>query len=154
MNCREFLDSLDRLDTSGTAEPGTAMRAHADSCPSCAAAAASMRAALSLCRLPELALSLDLAPRVSALLPFLPAPRRVVSMRNWLGAGLVLVAGMVLLPLLSTFGALRNAYGPGFTLPLAIVLGLVITCYAVAFIFSHQVDLARRLHLRQARPAA
>ncbi len=155
MNCHDFLDALDRAEGSPYDGPrGAEALSHAEECPSCAAEAASVRAALSLLRLPELACSADLAPRLSALLPFLPAPRRIVSMRDWLAAGLLILAGMVILPLLSSFGILGSQYGTRFTLPLSLVLGLVVSTYGTVFIISHLEDFSRRLNGRHARPAA
>lgn len=145
MTCDRFKRLLDALEG---AELSGDMAEHADGCPECARAAAALKAALSLYRLPELASSVDLTPRVLALIPFIAAPRRIVSLRDWIVSGFVILGGMVLLPLMATFGALRDAYGTRFTLPLAIVLGLVITTYAGVFVSSHQDELARLMKSR------
>lgn len=150
MKCRRFQDSM--LESEDGSLGAEAM-AHLRACPSCAKVHALMGSAVALYRLPEARCSRDLAPRVAALLPFLPAPRRLVSMRDWVAVGLFLVSGMALLPLASSFGALRNQYGIGITLPLAIVLGLAITSYAVMFIASHLEDFSRRLNAASVKHA-
>ena len=142
MTCTQF-DML--MDTQDIPSLSGDMAAHADSCPSCAAQAAAYFAALALYRLPELASSRDLTPRISALLPFLPAPRRLVAMRDWLAAGVLLLISMVLVPLLAEFRLLNASYGNGYTVPMALGLGISVTIYAGIFIVSHQEQLARLL---------
>lgn len=148
MNCRSFRNQLDALDGE---DMTIDMLVHARSCPECAAEAAAIKAALSLYRLPDLAGSADVAPRVMALLPFVPAPRRSVSMRDWLLTGFVIVFSMVLVPLLADFRVLKAAYGNAFTVSLSMALGLFITLYAGAFVMSHLDEFSRRLKEREAQ---
>lgn len=148
MNCRSFRNQLDALDND---DLPIEMLVHARSCPECAAEAAALKAALSLYRLPDLVGSPDVAPRVMALLPFVPAPRRSVSMGNWLVTGFVIVFSMVLVPLLAEFRALKAVYGNVFTVSLSMALGLFVTLYAGAFIMSHLDEFTRRLKEREAQ---
>jgi hypothetical protein len=142
MTCTQFDALMDALDCPSLTPD---MAAHAVSCPSCAAKAAGYAAALALYRLPELESGIDLAPRINALLPFLPAPRRIVSMRDWLAAGVLLIVSMVLVPLLAEFRLLSASYGSGYTVPLALVLGISVSVYAGLFIISHLEQLAKLL---------
>jgi len=84
-------------------------------------------------------------------LPFVPAPRRSVSMGNWLVTGFVIVFSMVLVPLLAEFRALKAVYGNVFTVSLSMALGLFVTLYAGAFIMSHLDEFTRRLKEREAQ---
>lgn len=142
MTCAQYDELMDALESPALPPD---MAAHAASCPSCAARSSAYFAALALYRLPELASAADLSPRISALLPFLPAPRRMVSMRDWLAAGLLLIVGVMLVPLLAEFRLLSASYGSGYTVPLALVLGMSVTIYAGLFIASHLDQLAKIL---------
>lgn len=142
MTCDRFLAALDGLDN----EPLTLeMAAHARSCHACASELSAMRAAIGLYRLPDLAGSSDITPRVTALLPFMTAPRRTVSMRDWLVTGFVIVSSMVLVPLLAEFRALKADYGSGFTLSVFVALGSLVTLYGGLFVMSHLDDFSKRL---------
>ncbi|HOX93027.1 MAG TPA: hypothetical protein PLC54_08875, partial [Spirochaetales bacterium] len=136
MNCERFLNYVDSLEPAETSMPA-AMAEHAAACPSCADALATMRRSMALLRTPSTFARADIVSRVGALLPFVQAPRRTVAMRNWVLVGLLIMLGMVFLPLLSDFDALTAVYGSSFTLPVALVLGLVLSVYAVAFVFSN-----------------
>jgi len=142
MNCARFMTMLDALDNDAMPQD---MVLHARSCQSCARESAALRAAIGLYRLPDLAGSADIVPRVSAMLPFMPAPRRTVSMRDWIFTGFVIVASIVLVPLLAEFRALKDSYGSGFTLPVFLALGSLVTLYAGMFVMSHLDDFSRRL---------
>jgi hypothetical protein len=142
MTCDRFRTELDALQDE-TLTPDAL--AHLRACPRCAGEAAALKAAVMLYRLPDLAGSADIAPRVMALLPFLPAPRRSVSMRDWLVAGAVILGSIVLVPLLAEFRSLKAAFGSGFSLPVSLALGFVVTLYAGMFVISHLDDFSRRL---------
>ncbi|OHD16699.1 MAG: hypothetical protein A2Y38_03860 [Spirochaetes bacterium GWB1_59_5] len=142
MTCDRFLTQLDALDNESLPID---MANHARSCRACANESAALRAAIGLYRLPDLAGSSDIAPRVAALLPFMPAPRRTVSMRDWIVTGFVIVSSMVLVPLLTEFRALKAVYGSGFTLPVFLALGSLVTLYSGLFVMSHLDDFSRRL---------
>jgi hypothetical protein len=125
---------------------------HSRACPSCAREAVALKAAVSLYRMPDLASSADIVPRVAALLPFSPAPRRMVSMRDWLVAGFVIVASVALIPLMGEFNALKAAYGSGFTFPMSLALGSFVTLYAGVFVMSHLDEFSCRLKQRGSAP--
>jgi hypothetical protein len=155
MNCTEFLDRLDASDgysLGDMAKGGLFLdeeqRLHAAACPACAKAAETVQAALVAYRLPDLVSSVDLVPRVRDLIPFLPAPRRVVSMRNWLLAGFLLLLSLGGLPLTGGYRALSSQYGMGFSLPLMLVLSGALTIYIGLFALSHLDELATRFKLR------
>lgn len=150
MTCDRYLELLDGLDNE---ETPASMAAHIRSCPTCARHTNTLREAMTLYRLPDLAGSGNLAPRVLAMLPFVSTPRRSVSMRNWLGAGFFLLASMVTVPLLSEFRVLRAEFGVGFMLPVSLVLGCLVTLYAGLFVMSHLSDFSRRLKVYQGRQA-
>ena len=147
MTCDRFMTLLDGLDNEAMTMD---MVLHARACPSCAREAAALKAALSLYRVPDLASSADLVPRVTALLPFSPAPRRTMSMRNWLAAGFVLVVSLTSVPLMGEFASLKAAYGSGFTFPLSLALGSFVTLYAGVFVMSHLDEFSARLKERGA----
>lgn len=148
MTCQRFLEQLDGLDNRRLP---LEMVVHARTCPACARQLEILGRAIAVYRQPDEPIAVDLVPRVSALLPYLPAPRRVVSMRDWLLVGLLIAISMVMVPLLGDFRALRAAYGPGFTLPVFLTYGVAMTLYAGLFIISHLDDFSRRLHQAQER---
>jgi len=147
MNCDRFINLLDGLENEALP---VEMAIHARSCPACAREAAAMKAAVGLYRLPDIASSASIAPRVAALLPFMPQPRRTVSMRDWIITGFVIVSSIVLVPLLAEFRALRAVYGSGFTFPVSLALGFIVTLYAGMFVLSHLDDFSRRLKAYEA----
>jgi len=142
MTCDRFLVLLDELDNEALPPE---MAAHMHSCHDCKAEAALLANALGLHRMPDAAGSVDLAPRVLASLADTPAPRRSVSMRDWAVAGILMVASMVIVPMMSEFRDLKAAYGDMFTFPLALALGSAVTLYAGIFIMSHLEEFSRRL---------
>ena len=142
MTCSRFLLLLDGLDNE---TPSPEMLAHARSCQTCAGELAIVRAAIRLYRLPDVAGSADLVPRVAALLPFSPAPRRSVTMRDWAIPGVLIFASMVFVPMMAEFTDLKAAFGTGFTFPMATALGSIVTLYSGMFIVSHLDDFSKRL---------
>jgi hypothetical protein len=155
MNCKEYLDRLDETEESslgGLSEGGFPLdeeqRLHAAACPACAKATGRVQAAITAYRLPDLVSSVDLVPRIRDLIPFLPAPRRVVSMRNWLLAGFLLVLSLGGLPMTGGYRALSSQYGMGFSLPLILVMSGVLTIYIGLFALSHLDELVTRFKLR------
>lgn len=143
MTCKRFLEQLDGLDNRCLPLD---MVVHARTCPDCARQLDILGRAIAVYRMPDELVAVDMVPRVSALLPYVPAPRRVVSMRDWLLVGLLITISMVMVPLLGDFRALRAAYGPGFALPVFLTYGVAITLYAGLFIMSHLDEFSRRLH--------
>lgn len=141
MTCDKFLVLLDELDNEVLPAE---MVAHMRSCHACAGEIAVLAKALRLHRLPEAAGAVDMAPRVLALLPFTPAPRRSLSMREWAVPGILILASMVIVPMLAEFRDLKTVYGDVFTFPLAMALGSAVTLYAGIFILGHLDDFSRR----------
>lgn len=142
MTCDRFRYLLDELDNEALPPE---MVAHIRSCHACAGELSALAKALGLYRLPDATGAVDLAPRVLALLPFTPAPRRSLSMREWAVPGVLILASMVIVPMLAEFRDLKTVYGDVFTFPLALVLGCAVTLYAGIFILSHLDDFSRRL---------
>lgn len=150
MTCQRFLTLLDGLDNDAMSID---MMVHARSCQSCAHQYENIRAAISLYQRPEIAESTDLLPGIMASLPYLSPPRRAISMRNWVLSGCILVASIIGVPMLSDFRALRSVYGAGFTLPLALMFGVIVTLYAGVFVISHLDAFSQRLRDYQSNQA-
>jgi hypothetical protein len=142
---------LDGLDNE---ELPVDMAIHLRACPECARQTAALKAAVALYRLSGPAGSVDVSRRVAALLPFMEAPRRSISMRDWLAVGLVIFASVILVPLLAEFRELGAAYGTGFTLPVSLALGVIVTLYAGMFVMSHLDDFSKRLKDRNTHKGA
>lgn len=68
--------------------------------------------------------------------------------KKWIAAGVVIVAGRFAFSYSESLTWLTDYFGQSLALPLNIVMGLVITVYAAAFIFSHLEDLKRRIDIR------
>ncbi|GAB1433669.1 hypothetical protein MASR2M29_22950 [Spirochaetota bacterium] len=147
MTCRHFLELLDRMDNIDIQEE---MAAHAASCPGCAAELSAVMAGLRLYRLPDVCCSANLVPRIMAMLPLVPAPKRLVSMRNWVLAGLLIMGSVVLVPFMSDFRVLKETFGPAFTIPVSMAFGLIITIYSGIFVISHIDEFGRRLKAYEA----
>lgn len=145
MKCADFFE---RLDVGEAWSTDPELRLHAASCPECAKLAARLQAAYTAYRLPDLVSSVDLVPRIRDLIPFLPAPRRVVSMRHWLLAGFLLLLSLGGLPLMGGYRVLSRLYGTGFSLPLILVMSGVLSLYIGLFALSHLDELATRFKLR------
>lgn len=145
MNCTEFLDRLDASDGLST---DIELRLHAAACPGCAKLADKLQAAMTAYRMPDLVSSVDLVPRIMDLIPFLPVPRRVVSMRNWLLVGFILLLSLGGLPLMGGYRALSRQYGTGFSLPLFLVMSGMLSLYVGLFALSHLDELATRFNIK------
>lgn len=142
MTCQRFLSLLDGLDNEAMSID---MIVHVRSCEACSNEYECLRSALSLYQQPGVAESPDLVPGIMAMLPLLSPPRRAVSMRNWIMSGSILVASIIFVPLLSDYRTLKTVYGAGFTLPLALMFGVVVTLYSGLFVMSHLDEFSRRL---------
>ena len=75
--------------------------------------------------------------------------RSGVSTGNWIGTGLLILAGMCLIPFSTILPALALSM-PWLSITLPLVLGSVITIYAMLFTGSHMKALSRFFGLRQA----
>ena len=144
MRCDEFLDRHDRLDSGE--EPGLFLRLHLLSCPGCRARVARHEADLEAIRAAaagpvDAVLEDAIEARVMAAVRLMPAPRRALHARDWAISGLVLFASVALVPFDANYGILRDLFGEGFTMPLCLVLGLVLTIYGAVFIGTHMTEL-------------
>ncbi len=152
MRCGTFLDKLDGLDSGAAMSP--AMAFHALRCPSCAAAAARLEAAIRAYRAAPASEGGEdgvLEDRIMAAVRLTPPPRQDFAIRDWVSAGIVIAASTLLLPLTEQSGFLRTFFGPGYALSLAIVLGLSLTVYMAFFIGTHMGELRSYLDKRGLR---
>jgi len=145
MRCDEFLDRYDGLDSGE--EPGLFLRLHLAACPSCRARVAEREAAFEAIRAAaaepvDLGLEEAIEARIMAAVSLMPAPRRELHAREWVVSGLVIFASIALVPFDANYGILRDLFGEGFTMPLCLVLGLVLTIYGAVFIGTHMTELA------------
>jgi hypothetical protein len=147
MTCDRFLLLLDEMDNDILPPE---MVAHMHTCDACAGEVAVLAKALGLHRMPDSTDAVDLAPRFLECATGLPVPRRSVSMRDWLLAGVVIVLSVAMMPMLEGFRELRATFGSGFTLPVALVFGLAVTLYAGLFILSHLEDFSTRCRMFEA----
>ncbi len=148
MRCGKFLDKLDGLDSGAAMSP--AMAFHALRCPSCAASAARLEAAISAYRAAPAPEREDwvVESRIMAAVRLTPPPRQDFAIRDWVTAGVVIAASTLLLPLTEHSGFLRTFFGPGYALSFAIVLGLSLTAYTAFFIGTHMGELRSYLDKR------
>lgn len=150
MRCETFLDRYDRLDAGE--RPGPALRAHLSACPACRARIEREAAAITAYRTgkadPRLPI---LEERVMAAIRLTPRPRRVVLLRDWIVAGLVIALSMALIPLGEEFDLVKEAFGPRYAMPLSLVLGLVLTVYIAVFIGSHLDEFGAMLRRHEGR---
>lgn len=149
MNCEHFLSMLDKMDQLEGQNLPEDMLAHVESCPSCAKELAALKTALALYKLPDLLCSVNLAPSIMSMLAMLPimenSPKRLVSMRNWLLVGFIIIISTLFLPLLPDYRLLKDAYGAAFTLPLFLALGFILSIYTGVFVISHLDELSTKL---------
>jgi hypothetical protein len=75
-----------------------------------------------------------------------PENRPELSLRNWVGTGLLIFLGMLLTPFSAILPKLSRIL-PGFSIALPLVLGLIITVYAALFAGSHMETLRRFLRV-------
>ncbi|HET7839669.1 MAG TPA: hypothetical protein VFL04_07910 [Rectinemataceae bacterium] len=163
VRCEVFLERLDRLDTGQVLGP--AMRAHASSCPACAREAARLGLALEALATAEASAERGDDPlqsrrqrlmveRVMAEIGLMPLPRQdYFAARDWIIAGSVIALSIALIPFGKDFAELMRLFGTGFSLPLALVLGLVLSSYGTYFVATHieevQDFVSRRTRLRK-----
>ncbi len=114
------------------------LRLHLRRCARCRAEAAALDAALrELRQTPLPGSDIDVSDAVMAEIERRESYRRDVPMYNWVGGGLVILGSIVLVSFSDSLAWLRGSYGGNFEVPLSIVLGIVITLYASAFIATH-----------------
>ena len=118
------------------------LRLHLRRCARCRAEADALNAAIEeLTRAPLPFPGIDVSDAVMAEVERLESYRRDVPMYNWVGGGFAILVGIVLVSFSDSFAWLRGSFGRNFEMPLSIVLGIVITLYASAFIATH-LDMA------------
>ena len=160
------LRRLDELDAGQ--KHGLALRIHLSRCPSCAATAARLDAALSGLRedtrhadmrqalsdkAEALGLGTVIEDRVMSAVRFMPPPRQDFALRDWLFPGAVIALSMFLLPILGKdIGFLESLFGSGYTLSLSLVLGIGFTAYSALFIATHLTELQSYLEKRGFTP--
>ncbi len=69
-----------------------------------------------------------------------------VSNFKWLFVGLLLLAGIFLIPFNEQLHLLRLYFGASFEVPLVIVFGLAVTLYPVIYIGTHLDKIKDRIH--------
>lgn len=145
MRCSTFLDRYDLLDSGE--EPGFLLRSHMAFCPECrrqvSLLADGMHAWIEAdAKDPQSRIHGNLVDqRVMAAISLLPRPRKELHARNWAVSGTVLLLSMVLIPFSKDFQFLREVFGEGYSLPLFLVLGIVLTLFGLVFIATHIEEL-------------
>jgi len=161
MTCKQFLASLDASDHDGltkqSIEAGghrTVLKreslAHADGCPTCAAALELADRTAALALVSPAVLERDLSSRVMTALLFAAPPRKVMALRSWLVAGFALFASLLLLPFVHAYQHLHLNLGNGFIIPLVLFFGLALSTYLLVFVGTHMLPAAaylRKHHL-------
>jgi hypothetical protein len=74
-------------------------------------------------------------------------PPEILSIRNWIISGVIIIASLTASFFGMDFGSLVKDFGGGFTIPLAITIGIVITAYGAVFIGNHLKELSKRFGL-------
>lgn len=138
MKCEAFEERYDRVEEGASLSPALAL--HLARCPRCAARVELRRRALELYRLPGP--EPDLVSHVLSVLPFLPRPRRTVSLRDWILSGLALSASVILVPAQRVFSQVIEIYGNSWVLPFVLVFGLSVSVFGALFIGTHMDELS------------
>jgi hypothetical protein len=149
MDCEKFMQSFLLLDNGEKLSPDLA--AHLKSCARCAA-----RTEKLLLLMESRAAFADISPRAdisSAVMARISREagkehfaetRPILSLRNWIGTGLFILLGMLLIPFSTILPQLvRNT--PWLDVVLPLVLGTVMTIYSTLFTGSHIKTLDRFL---------
>lgn len=149
MRCETFLEQYDRLDNRRALAP--LLRLHLASCSSCRSKVLRTGAALDAYRRVEPSRSDLLEERIMSAVRLLPHPRRVVSVRDWVVTGGLIALSMALIPLGDQFDSIKAFFGSSYALPLALVLGFILTAYGALFIGSHMSELGPLVKERYGR---
>ncbi|MDR1931573.1 MAG: hypothetical protein LBQ57_02005 [Spirochaetales bacterium] len=145
MECEDFMRLFLELDNNEA--PSAALAAHLESCALCAAQAkglqAFMRSRVLFAEVPpEKDISAAVMARISGPAAKESPPETCpLSMGNWIGAGLLLILGMFLIPFSAILPELSQIT-PGLGLALPLALGLAVTVYAAFFIGSHMKNFS------------
>jgi hypothetical protein len=126
---------------------------HLEECESCRIEVERVEAAIEACRGADSGgeLAQLLEDRVMAAIRLMPSPQRDFSVRDWLIAGSVIAASMLLIPVGDYFVRFKEIFGASYTLPLSLVLGIALTAYSALFIGTHmdEVQGFMNKHVRQ-----
>lgn len=72
---------------------------------------------------------------------------RLISNFNWLSAGLIILASLILISYSESLIWLKGHLGKNLEVPLNIVLGIIITVYFTLFIITHQKKFKKGLEI-------
>jgi hypothetical protein len=154
MECKEYMNIFFELDNGE--KPSPELAGHPENCPRCAQEIRSLNFLMeSLKTLADIRPEGDIVSAVMARIaePVLPSPEEMfsekrleLSLWNWVGTGLFILAGMLLIPFSTILPALSRIL-PGLGIALPLVLGLLITVYAMLFAGSHMETLRRFLRM-------
>jgi len=140
MRCETFLDRYDELEPGRPL--GFLMARHLRGCERCERQVELVEASLvELREGGEEPAGSILEERIMAAVRLTPTPQRDFSVRDWIIAGAVIAASMILIPLGDYFVRFNEAFGASYALPLSLVLGVAITAYAALFVGSHMDEL-------------
>ena len=70
-------------------------------------------------------------------------PPDILPIRNWIISGVIIIAALTTSFFGMDFGSLAHDFGNGFTIPLAITIGTVITAYIALFTGKHLKQLSK-----------
>ncbi len=142
MTCREALRELLMLDADQ--DPYTELAAHLARCEQCRREEAKLRFAMMALRSPERRRTDDeLTGRIMAAVLAEPAPgepgteRGPMPLRNWLAAGVLILAGILGLQYSDSFEWVRLAFGEAIDLAMGLILGVFLTTYLCLLVGSN-----------------
>ncbi len=153
-----YLDELDARQGYGLA-----LRLHLARCPSCAASARRVEAALVAFRedtrradirgAEAILADSRVEERVMAAVRLMPPPRQDFALRDWLFPAAVIALSMFFLPLFGQdIGFLEALFGSGYALSLSLVLGVGFTAYSALFVATHLLEVRSYLEKRGLMP--
>lgn len=139
MRCETFLELYDAREPGSPM--GFRMARHLARCPGCSRQVEAVERALGGLRETDGGEGSRLEDRVMASVRFVPTPQRDFSLRDWIIAGTVIAASMILIPVGEYFTSFNEIFGASYSLPLSLVLALVLTSYAALFVGAHMSDV-------------
>lgn len=150
MKCEKAMDAF---CAAGREDRVTFLAArHIASCGSCSREAEIIGRAESLLSECVPAASRDISASIMGAVRLLPRPEPApAGFRQWLGAGLAILATFVLLPFGDDFLWGKATFGAQYLLPLYLVLGCVLVIYILLFVLSHVEALTQLFRLGKPR---
>lgn len=147
MDCEKMMDIYLELDRS-EAIPGILAR-HMAACPRCSREIRELEKVFQDCSEagnipPPRDATADVMARIADLEG---PPGREHSLGNWIGTGLVIILGMLLIPFSTILPSLYRLFGPGVMVALHVIMGVTLTAYMLVFIVCHMRSLRRLLRL-------